>query len=49
MSYDKAEAVCPICEKIIWLALDYEVRDGEELHVECAKEWDAATNNGDAA
>lgn len=42
MSYDeKTEAGCSWCEKRIDLNCDdYTVRLGDELHADCAKEWD---------
>lgn len=40
MSYDPTEATCFHCEKIVWLALDYEIRDSQPVHIACAKEID---------
>lgn len=41
MSYDRTEAVCPLCEKVIYLACDdYEIRNGDEMHPACAKKQD---------
>lgn len=42
MSYDtKMEAECHWCQRWVCLGVDYEVRLGNEMHPECAKEWDA--------
>lgn len=41
MSYGLVRELCSICEKWVELNLDHEVRNGEALHTECAKEWDA--------
>ncbi len=42
MSYDIAETKCSWCDRWIWLSLmAHEIRLGDPIHAECAKEFDA--------